>query len=314
MFKHLTSPFLICCLALSSLYLFSACASTGDVEVDAEWDIPLGPKIKYKYKGAPAPGTGTVEGLPPGKCLKTTFTDEEGNELPGSPVFTPIDDTGTASGPIPEGAVRQQSSVTDCPPDEDEEEEEEEAEGEEPVGGGMFDPSWIGRSTSPVPSAPSLFHFFGGDIVPDDTIGAENLSYSITVVATTQANAEAVVNGILAGGIGGPVPNSAYITRYNLTIPTVSGARMITANPDGIDEFTFDLNQGAHYADLASGMNVLTYTQGSWDVVETVAPLSAFNNAVLPGASYANHADFSWSTSRFAAISTGQVTLSGTIN
>lgn len=316
MLKHLTSPLLISCLAISGLYLFSACSTSGRTQVDVEYEVPFGPDISVKYDSNPAPsGTATVTGLPPGKCLKTTYTDADGNELPNQPVWTVIDNTGTASGSVPEGAKRYQSSVEDCPPEP--EPEPKDADNEEPIppppggSGGLFDPLQIGQADARAAVLVPTFHFFGGDIVPDDSLGAENLSWSMSVRAATQENAATIVSQIVSTGIGAIVPSNVIVTRYSLTIPTVAGARIVTANPDGIDEFTFDLNQGAHYADLASSTNILAYAQGTWDVVETVAPLSAFNNSILPGANWENRADFSWSTTRFEELSTGQLTLTG---
>jgi hypothetical protein len=315
MLKTLTSPVVTALLVAGCLTL-AACSASGRTQVDVAYDVPFGPDIEVKYDSNPAPaGTGTVTGLPPGKCLKTTYTDSDGNELPDSPVWTPVDGTGTTSGPIPEGAVRYQSSVEDCPPEP--EPEPNDVDDETPVppptggsggSGGMFDPLQTGQAGGR--TVLPTFHFFGGTIAPDDTIGAENLSYALSVRATSHAAAEAIASQIIDTGIGAIVPSNVIITRYSLTIPTLAGARIITASPDGIDEFSFDLNQGTFFADLATSTNVLTYAQGTWDVVETVAPLSAFNNSILPGASYENHADFSWSTTRFHGTSTGQLTLS----
>jgi hypothetical protein len=65
-------------------------------------------------------------------------------------------------------------------------------------------------------------------VSPDDTLGTENLTYSFVVTAFSDEQASVRVNAILATGIRAPVSSNVIVVSYDMMLPTITGARMLS--------------------------------------------------------------------------------------
>ena len=230
-----------------------------------------------------------------GECVEVTWTDSSGAEISTDTIQA--DGSGSASGQVPPGAVRWEAKVADC--------EDPEAPAGIPweatehraglaAGGGRT----VVHAGPAYPVEARVFHVFGSPIIPSDDPGETNLSYAFRVIATSFDEAEDLVAPIVAGGIGTPVPEEVEVLLYSTMEAVSGGARLVQAQPGSFEEWTFEFNVGVFLADLFT--NSLHYDVGTWDVVETVIPLSAFDFGILPGATYLNTGAADYRTDRMS--------------
>ena len=111
-----------------------------------------------------------------------------------------------------------------------------------------------------------------------------------------------MLDPILQGGIGSPLPPAVEVLRWTTMEATPSGSRLTTALPGQYVQWSFDLNDGSFTADLLN--NVTRYGIGGWDVVETNIPFSAFDQGIAPGVVYDNHGVLSHRTDLMPATKT----------
>jgi len=289
--KRRSSRVLLAITGVVASLAIVACTASGHAEGEGVIDPPFVPPIAWKISATL--GEYEIEGGEDhaNKCVKVTWTDKDGAEISSETLET--DGSGSASGQVPAGAVRWEAKVVDCPEEEDEEKTDN--------SGGMFDPF----STQNPPQQSSRqailvssreFFIYGAPITPSDDDGAMNLTYSFLVRAQNYAHAESLIAPIIAGGVGTPVPASVKVLNFSTMEAGLAGGRLVSAMPGRFQTYTFDFNSGAFYADLASGTNTINYQIGSWDVVEMVIPLSAFDFGFAPGVTYSNDGDATFTT------------------
>ncbi len=282
----------------------AACTASGHAEGEGEIDPPFVPPIKWKVSATL--GDYEIDGGEDhaNKCVKVTWTDAEGAEISSETLET--DGSGGASGQVPAGAVRWEAKVVDCP--------EEEDSSVRKSSGGMFDPfgqvvqgvQGPQQQRYAVPTNTREFFIYGAPIVPSQADGADNLTYSFLVRAKSYAQAENLIAPIIAGGVGTPVPPSVKVISFSTMEAGLAGGRVMSAMPGTYQDFSFDFNNGAFTADLASGHNTINYQIGSWDVVEMVIPLADFDFGFAPGVTYSNEGSATFTTdSLFGPVTAG---------
>ena len=280
--KRCRSPLLLS-LAVLACAAVVACTASGKVDVKGTLDPPFIPPIDFEVSAST--GKYAVEGGEPhaNKCVKITWINAKGGEISFETVGT--DGSGAASGQVPEGAVRWEAKVVDCPPEPD------------PDDDGMFDPFAQDRSSA---STVREFFVYGSPIVPSDRADADNLVYCFVVMAHNWEHAESLTDPIVAGGIGTPVPMSVQVITFSKTTSSVAGARVVTALPGNYTDYSFNFNNGAFTADLQSGLNTLNYQLGGWDVIEMMIPKLTFDYGVSSGVVYSNECTATFSTDQFS--------------
>jgi hypothetical protein len=137
------------------------------------------------------------------RCVKVTWIDSTGAEM--STELIQADASGSASGQIPDGAKRWKAQVVTCPPPAKQDDEEDTGSDGMPFGpqvSGSQRASGVAARTDILRD----FYIWSAPIVPSDDPGANNLTYSFLVRATSWSQAEDLIAPIVAGGIGTPVP------------------------------------------------------------------------------------------------------------
>jgi hypothetical protein len=112
-----------------------------------------------------------------------------------------------------------------------------------------------------------------------------NLAYSFIVKAGSFTQANSLVEPIIQGGIGAPVPPGVTVVAFAQMQADEFGGRYIQAQPGYFQYWSLDFNQGAFHADQDTA---LRYQIGGWDVMETMIPLSTFEFGVMPSVTYTN--------------------------
>jgi hypothetical protein len=275
-----------------------ACGSTGSASAGGEVRAPFIPPIKWSISVGNDGTTYHVHNAPRGACVKVTWTDSTGAVISSETVQS--DSSGSASGQVPAGSVRWEAKVVLCPPPANHDDDEDAGSG-----GMLFDPQAPGAQRgSGVATRTDIlrdFYIWGAPIVPSDDPGADNLTYSFKVRATSWSQAESLIDPIVSGGIGTPVPPSVEVLTFATMEAELAGGRLVVSMPGAFEEFTLDFNNGAFHADLASSYNLTHYPVGSWDVVEMLVPLSDFNFGLLPGVPYSNAGEATYKTDRLLA-------------
>lgn len=263
-----------------------SCSATGHASGEGEWDLPFVEPITWKADLKL--GKYTIDGgdSRANKCVKVTWSGADGAEISSDTLET--DGSGAASGKIPEGAVRWEAKLVDCP---------------EPAPkpkGKMFDPLNLQNGPVRLAVANNLrdFDVFGAQIVPSDDLGANNLTYKFVVRARSWEQVENLISPIVLGGIGTPVPPSVDVISFSTMEAGIAGGRFVSALPATFRDFSFDFNNSAFTADLSSGHNTINYQVGTWDVVEMMIPLSAFDAGFIPGVTYSNEGVMTFSSDK----------------
>ncbi len=287
--------------ALGAAAIMHACASL-DVETDTAvklkppFLVPLCVEVSTASDGRK---NADLSGGPSNanKCVEIVWSGADGQTLGTTPLMT--DGSGSASCQVPEGAVRAQAKVADCP--------DPAPQRGRPNGGGMFDPSspfgqlaQDGQQREPLAhQSPREFLIMSTPIVPTQQEGGDmhNLTYCFIVTAMSSAQADALIEPILTGGIGTPVHPSVVVVAYSTMESDAFGARLVQAQPGRFSDWSFDLNYGAFYADLGTTLN---YQVNGWDVLEVAIPLSAFDVGTTPGVLYENFGVTTYSTDLLA--------------
>lgn len=273
------------CALVAGLTMYS-CTASGHAKGRGEFNPPFVPPIKWTADVTI--GDYTIDGgaTRANMCVKVIWTGSDGAEISNELLET--DGTGSASGKIPKGAVRWEAKLVKCPDPEPEKKDT------------LFDP--FSQQDNPVRVAVAsklrYFDVFGASLMPDDSDGANNLTYNFVVRAGSWEHVENLIYPIVVGGIGTPVPSSIEVLAYSTMESGIAGGRFVSALPDTFRDFSFDFNSGAFTADLSSGHNTINYQIGSWDVVEMVIPLSAFDAGFVPGATYSNEGVATFSSDR----------------
>ncbi len=301
---------------LASLALY-ACGASGSIDVVTHIDPPFTPPITIKVS-ASTDGTKTMTASGGSsiahKCVEVTYSDAEGNTT-GTTTLQ-ADGSGMASGQVPPGSVRWSAVVVDCPDPEPE---------PEPVGGGESGSGGDGWFRTP--SALSLeaplqtqqstaqrwgeqeFIVQGGPIVP--SADASNLTYFFVVQANSIEEARALTEPILLAGPGATVPSRVEVIHFSTTLATPDGIRILAAQPGEFLSWDLTVNEGTFQADLDSALH---YQVGSWDVMEALVPIAAFEGGAVPGMIYSNEGELVYSTDRLGGVASGAFRLSLTAN
>lgn len=281
--------------ALAISLSLQSCGSTGHAEGDFVIPVPFTEDIRVQFTvGTTGERQVDVNGGPAraGRCLKIKWYDEDGNEVGVTEGST--DQNGIMTGSVPDEAKTFYGEIVSCPPPDP---------GKGSGAAKMFEPPSSGdigstrsQSSNDLGAASDLRDFivFGGPLSPNDDPTKDNLTFGFQVRATDSAQVEALLDPILQGGIGTPVPDAVDVLRWSTMEATLTGGRLTTAQPGQYEVWSFDFNDGAFTADLLN--NVTRYTIGDWDVVEAHIPLSAFDQGVAPGATYENHGVLSHKT------------------
>jgi hypothetical protein len=290
-------------VALAISLSLQACGSTGQAHGEIVIPVPFSDDIRIEFfVSTTGEKTFDVNAGPnhAGKCFKITWLDEDGNEISTSEGTT--DNNGFITGSVPDEATQFEGELARCPqPD----------TGKQAGSAKMLEPpveqdvvrARSGQSTDLLDSAGlTSFLVFGGPLMPDDDPGKDNLAFGFRVLAADSARAEALLDPVLQGGIGSAVPRSVEVLRWTTMESIPGGSRLTTALPGQFEVWAFDFNDGVYTADLQS--NTTRYAVGSWDVVETNIPISAFDQGVVPGAVYTNRGSLAHKTDRMPAIRT----------
>lgn len=275
-------------VALAISLSLQACGSTGQAQGEFVIPVPFSDDIRIQFFiSTTGEKTFDVDAGPShgGKCFKITWYDEDGNELSTTEGTT--DQNGFVSGSVPDDATHFEGELVRCP-------QPGSGKGSSPAK--MFEPPADGEldsSRSPTSSELGdrigLRHFlvFGGPIVPSDDPGKNNLTFGFQVLATDAWQVDALLDPILQGGIGTPVPPAVDVLRWTTMESTGNGGRITTALPGQFEVWSFVFNDGDFAADLTNSS--ARYSIGGWDVVEANIPLGAFDLGISTGVTYENH-------------------------
>jgi hypothetical protein len=264
----------------------AACTAAGHASAEGDIKVPFSPPVSWKASATI--GEFEIDGgtANASKCLKVTWIDATGAEISSDTMET--DGSGTASGQVPAGSVRWEGKLVDCPKPDPEPEDDNR----------MFNPFSGQLNFTAGLSNSREFLIYGAPITPSDDAGANNLTYSFVVTASSYAEAEALIAPIIAGGVGTPVPSTVEVISFTTMESNLAGGRVTTSMPGKFENYRFNFNSGAFSADLVSGFNTINYQIGTWDVVEMVIPLSAFDYGFLPGVTYSNEGSSKYTTDR----------------
>jgi len=228
--------------AYLSLGAIGLCAAIGvacaGVPADVEVKTPVG---SVTVKGGQATFSGS---LPPGKCLKVDFVNATGGSTGSATFALP----GQCS--VPEGTADAKFSIVDCPP----------SRGVVPGPLGRISPSQ------------EVVEVFGFPIVFDANDGGRysNAIYHFRVNVTGGSDAFQLIEPILLGGPGTPVPGNVEIVSFTQFLPNASGGMQVrAADTAPFRMFQLEWNKEPGYADLATQTNVVVSNPGNgWEVVE----------------------------------------------
>lgn len=240
-----------------------ACGATGTTETTGEINVPF-VHVGWNSNSEHFDVTSNQ----PNVCVTLTWFDSRGASIGEFNLRT--DGNGSASGDVPPGAARWELTVVECPEE-----------------------NLIAPPYAAIPLRD--FFIFGAPLVPSDDPAADNLMYSLRVHARSLAEAEALTEPILQGGIGTPIPKAVVVLSFATLTADPYGARLVQAQPGIFEEWSLDFNNGAFTADLSSSTH---YPVNGWDVVETVIPLSAFDYGIVPGVTYSNEGATTYKTDR----------------
>ena len=278
----------------------NACSVTGAAETRGKVKIPGMDPFTYVAKVG-NDGSVKVDGGPgnAGLCLSVVFYDAKGNET--GRLEMQLDGNGKASGSMPAGTARWQVEIVECddtPPTKPHE------VGPQQATTGASPGSLPGAAqAAPRRAIGRTYLLWGAPIVPDDSFGVQNLTYTFRVRAADADRARSLVQPLIAGGIGTPIPHSVEVLTFATVETALGGARYVQAMPGTFEALDFALNGGAFSTSLSS---MLRYQVGEWDVAETMIPLSAFDFGFVPGATYSNAGAASFKTDRLAEPLAGE--------
>lgn len=289
--------------ALAISLSLQACGSTGQAHGEFVIPVPFSDDIRIEFFiSTTGEKTFDVDAGPShaGKCFKITWYDEDGNELDTTEGTT--DQNGFVTGSVPDDATHFEGELVRCP---------QPGSGKDSGQAKMLEPpaarDVVSRGSAPASEWNSNgdvrdFLVFGGPLVPNDDPGKDNLTFGFRVSASEAAQVDALLDPILQGGIGTPVPAAVEVLRWTTLESTAAGVRLTTAQPGQFEVWNFVFNDGAFTADLAT--NAARFTVGDWDVVEANIPLAAFDQGTSPGVSYENHGVIALKTDRMPAAKT----------
>ena len=284
------------------------------VRLAGKGKLPMGSGVELEVEVGP--GGEPVANIDGGstianKCVAVTFSGADGAETGSSTIS--VGPNGSFSVPIPEGSVRIQGVISDCP---------EEEEGDPPTPPSSIVASSLGGASKPgigltenrIPlSKVNTVIVFGMPLGSDLTIGVEHLYYSFRVLADSHSEAEAMVQPLFDRGMGAVVPAGVTVYKYSTLTPDVSGGcRVVAGVPGKLLSWNLDFNNGAFYADLFN--RSIRYTNNGWDVVELVIPASEFDSGVLPGVTYINGATEKYRVDYLPGVQTASWLIEATIN
>jgi hypothetical protein len=296
---------LACALALLGTFpLVGGCASgttaNGTVEVDFG---PLG-ELTIEFEAGPDGKTYDAQGGSPAanRCIVVKWFDEDGQEV-GSEVIQ-LDEAGGARGLVPEDTTQFRLDVADCPDPDEEEQAVTTRPGERHLSFGGH------RPEAPILTPPDRIRtpmkgplpmrapngalglqdviLVGGPVLPALGEGEVESSFAFVVRALDRQHARHIIAPLVAGGPGTPLPINVRHASWSEVERDRAGVRVQLATGGRYDSFVFEFNDGAFFADLENGHDVIRYPLGSWDVVEMLIPGAAVDEGVLPGATYVN--------------------------
>lgn len=247
-------------VAIASLVLY-ACGTTGTVDCTGTFDLPfihVGWNSHSEHFDVTSNQAHT--------CVTLEWFDEKGNSLGAVSITT--DGSGSAHGNVPPGAQSWELTVAPCPDRE------------------LVPPPFQGRERT-------TYFVSGSPLIPDDEIGAVNVTYAFQVDASSPDEVQSIVHDVLARGIGARVPSSLEVQYFATLTRTPDGARLVQAQPGRFTTWQLDFNQGAFTADLD---HCDRFALGEWDVVTIEIPISAFDYGFIPGALHTNGGATSFQT------------------
>jgi hypothetical protein len=188
--------------------------------------------------------------LPPGKCLQITFRGPDGAVTGTATCGVP----GTFQ--VPPGSTSGGSEVKDCDPQ----------DGGSGAHGALLARAPISTHVRRISGWPLTFDESGAT-----TYG--NAFWEFLVTVDPGQDPWQVIEPILLGGPGTPVPPNVEVVYYSTMVGEAAGVRLKSADDAPFLEYRLDWNGQTGYADLAPGTNVqMSAASNGWNVAETLIP------------------------------------------